>query len=158
MNLDHLAAVTAQSIVAGFSAANSPGRDKVETVIRKALGIVQESGPTAAILFLYTRSKEEEPASKSLQRGRARIQESPDAIAGHDHRALCHICEARGSSRRRSDLPRNQRQRSTAAFAAGPTDLGTDPDLRTFCRQGDALRVRCGIYIGLEQDWPHRSM
>src|ERR1035441_8318545 len=91
MNLDHLAAVTAQSIVAGFSAANSPGRDKVETVIRKALGIVQERA-------------------------------------------------------------------STAAFAAGPTDLGTDPDLRTFCRQGDALRVRCGIYIGLEQDWPHRSM
>ena len=67
MNLDHLAAVTAQSIVAGFSAANSPGRDKVETVIRKALGVVQESGPTAAILFLYTRSKEEEPASKSLR-------------------------------------------------------------------------------------------
>ena len=67
MNFDHLAAVTAQNIVAGFSAPNAPGRDKVETVIRKALGVVQENGPTAAILFLYTRSKEEEPASKSLR-------------------------------------------------------------------------------------------
>jgi hypothetical protein len=60
-NLDHAAAVAAQTILTGI------GEKKwgdAETLIRKCLGVLQENGVFAAVLYLSTRKdkKEAEPA------------------------------------------------------------------------------------------------
>lgn len=63
LNLDELAASAGRKIVDPFISAEN--RDKVEGLIRKALGIVQENGVYAAALFLFTRGKDERSAAEA---------------------------------------------------------------------------------------------
>lgn len=68
LNLDHLAFTVANEIASAMEPENARAiRDKLETVVRKALGVVQEEGPTAAMLYLFTRSTEETPAARAVR-------------------------------------------------------------------------------------------
>jgi hypothetical protein len=56
-NLDQLAAQTAQAIVKDT---NGFGKTQVDNLATKALGVLQENGVYAAVLFLYSRSGPDE--------------------------------------------------------------------------------------------------
>ena len=62
-NLDHVAAVTGQAILAGVS--TKEDKKEAETLIRKALGILQDNGVYAAMLFLLSRA-EQDPIAEDL--------------------------------------------------------------------------------------------
>lgn len=59
MNLDRLAAIAAQSIIANPATSD---KTKLENLATKALGVLQENGVYAAMLFLYSRKREKDHA------------------------------------------------------------------------------------------------
>lgn len=59
INLDLETASAAQAIVSACRGSNIPS-EKIENIVNKTLGIVQENGPYAATLFLFTRRQEEQ--------------------------------------------------------------------------------------------------
>ena len=56
-NLDRLAAQTAQAIVNEGAGKDGKGAEKLENMATKALGVVQENGVYAGMLFLYSRGR-----------------------------------------------------------------------------------------------------
>ncbi len=56
-NLDRLSATYAQRIAA--LSTNDDGEKKLENLVTKALGVLQENGIYAAMLFLYSRSNDD---------------------------------------------------------------------------------------------------
>ena len=61
INLDKEAAVAAQQMVGGASK-----KDVLERLVTKALGVLQEQGVYALILFLYSRTGDEKDAASSI--------------------------------------------------------------------------------------------
>jgi hypothetical protein len=59
INLDFETASTAQAMVSACRRGNLAS-EKIENVVNKALGIVQENGPYAATLFLFTRRQSDD--------------------------------------------------------------------------------------------------
>lgn len=64
-NLDQLAAQTAQEIVQNTL---SFGKTQVDNLVTKALGVLQENGVYAAILFLYSRSGPDEKIAPDVRK------------------------------------------------------------------------------------------
>ena len=71
LNLDQLAAQYAQNIVAD-------GKADIETLITKTLGVLQEQGVYACILFLFSRTgKEKSPAKETRSHLYTLLQQLP---------------------------------------------------------------------------------
>jgi hypothetical protein len=77
-NLDLLAAETAQEIITktrthmvkekdGKESEKSIDAGKVDNLVTKALGVLQENGVYAALLYLYSRSADEQPVAKQIR-------------------------------------------------------------------------------------------
>src|SRR5579883_590535 len=64
-NLDLLAAQTAQKIIADTTDGQKAA--KVDNLITKALGVLQENGVYAALLYLYSRSADEQPVARQIR-------------------------------------------------------------------------------------------
>jgi hypothetical protein len=64
-NLDLLAAQTAQKIIADTTDGQKAA--EVDNLITKALGVLQENGVYAALLYLYSRSAGEQPVAKQIR-------------------------------------------------------------------------------------------
>ncbi len=64
-NLDLLAAQTAQKIIADTT--NGHKASDVDNLITKALGVLQENGVYAGLLYLYSRSTSEQPVAKQIR-------------------------------------------------------------------------------------------
>jgi hypothetical protein len=75
LNLDRQAALDAQSIVAGWREEFSADAGVLENLLRRALGILQENGPFATVLYLLTRVK------KDRKEGRRTNGASPEELA-----------------------------------------------------------------------------
>jgi hypothetical protein len=65
-NLDHYAAQYAQQIVANGQKAGQP--KEIENLITKTLGVLQEQGVYACILFLFSRTGKEKEIAPHLRR------------------------------------------------------------------------------------------
>jgi len=63
-NLDRLAARTAQEIVQNLTTEEA---GKLENLATKALGVLQENGVYAGMLFLYSRSEREKAYAKNIR-------------------------------------------------------------------------------------------
>ena len=64
-NLDLLAAQTAQKIIADTTDGHKA--TDVDNLITKALGVLQENGVYAGLLYLYSRSASEQPVAKQIR-------------------------------------------------------------------------------------------
>jgi hypothetical protein len=64
-NLDLLAAQTAQKIIADTTDGQKAA--KVDNLITKALGVLQENGVYAALLYLYSRSADEQSVARQIR-------------------------------------------------------------------------------------------
>lgn len=64
-NLDLLAAQTAQKIIADTTDGQKAA--EVDNLITKALGVLQENGVYAGLLYLYSRSAGEQPVAKQIR-------------------------------------------------------------------------------------------
>lgn len=64
LNLDLHAAKTAQKIISSVSSVNTENAQGTENLITKALGVLQENGVYACILFLYARSMDKNIAEQ----------------------------------------------------------------------------------------------
>ena len=64
-NLDLLAAQTAQKIIADTTDGHKA--TDVDNLITKALGVLQENGVYAGLLYLYSRSAGEQPVAKQIR-------------------------------------------------------------------------------------------
>lgn len=64
-NLDLLAAQTAQKIIADTTDGQKAA--KVDNLITKALGVLQENGVYAVLLYLYSRSADEQPVARQIR-------------------------------------------------------------------------------------------
>jgi hypothetical protein len=64
-NLDLLAAETAQKIIADTTDGQKAA--EVDNLITKALGVLQENGVYAGLLYLYSRSAGEQPIAKQIR-------------------------------------------------------------------------------------------
>ena len=66
LNIDHMAAEAAQSLV--HNTCNSENKSLVDATITKALGVIQEDGVYAGALFLCSRaSKDKDIAENVMQ-------------------------------------------------------------------------------------------
>lgn len=65
-DLDLLAAKTAQDIITQTAKPKNAG--EVENLITKALGVLQENGVYAALLYLYSRSSNDRPIAESTRK------------------------------------------------------------------------------------------
>jgi len=66
-NLDVLAAETAQEIIGGAKDTHKPDPDDVDNLVTKALGVLQENGVYAAMLFLLSRTGNDQAIAKVVR-------------------------------------------------------------------------------------------
>jgi hypothetical protein len=67
LNLDQLAAMYAQNIVNQTKEKDSKLIDTLERLITKTLGVLQEQGVYAAVLFLYSRTGDETKVAPTIR-------------------------------------------------------------------------------------------
>jgi hypothetical protein len=66
-NLDLIAAETAQKIITDTTDGQKEKATKVDNLVTKALGVLQENGVYAALLYLYSRSADEQPVARQIR-------------------------------------------------------------------------------------------
>jgi len=86
INLDRIAAIYAQKMVTEAAAANNV--ETLERLVTKTLGVLQEQGVYAMMLFLFSRTGPEQSVAPSIRKHLFRLlrdEEEDHTLPGFDH-------------------------------------------------------------------------